>query len=75
MNMVKFSIASVLKKLRSDSGISMTAMAKIIGCSPTTILYLERKGSEKSSVGMIYKVAKYFNTTVEDIMEQADDRR
>ena len=57
-----------LRKVRTDTGVSQTDLAKEIGVTRQTIIAIE-KGSYTPSVLLALKLARYFNLKVEDIFD------
>lgn len=57
-----------LKKFREELTISQTELGKICGVSRQTISSIER-GDYHPSIVVALKIAKYFNTQVEEIFE------
>lgn len=55
-----------LKALRAEHGLSMAAMAKLIGISETTYLAKEH-GTREFLHSEIYMIAKHFKLTADEI--------
>lgn len=56
-----------LRKLRNQYNLSRVALACEIDCSEVTIEKIER--GERSGVCVIYKIAKFFNVSIESLIE------
>ncbi|MFI3230267.1 MAG: helix-turn-helix transcriptional regulator [bacterium] len=61
-----------LKIFREGSSISQTELGKICGVSRQTISSIER-GDYHPSVVVAIRIAKYFNTTVEEIFKYEEE--
>ena len=55
-----------IKELRSAKSISQEELANAMGVSRQTIISLEN-GKYNPSILLAYKIAKYFNLTIEDL--------
>lgn len=55
-----------VKALRSDKGLTQAELAEAIGITRQTVVSIE-KGSYTPSVLLALKLAKYFNTSVEEL--------
>ena len=55
-----------IEQIRKDRGIRQDEFAKIMGVSRQTISSLET-GRYNPSIFLAYKIAKYFNMTIEEV--------
>lgn len=55
-----------IKEIRGANGIKQEELALALGVSRQTIISLEN-GKYNPSILLAYKIAKYFNSTIEDI--------
>lgn len=55
-----------IKEIRGANGIKQEELARALGVSRQTIISLEN-GKYNPSILLAYKMAKYFNSTIEDI--------
>lgn len=55
-----------IEEIRKDRGIRQEEFAKSMGVSRQTISSLEN-GRYNPSIGLAYKIAKYFDLTIEDV--------
>lgn len=55
-----------IKEIRGANGIKQGELARALGVSRQTIISLEN-GKYNPSILLAYKIAKYFNSTIEDI--------
>lgn len=55
-----------IEEIRKEKGINQDELAKTLGVSRQTISSLER-GRYNPSITLAYKIAKYFNLTIEDV--------
>ena len=55
-----------IKEIRGANGIKQEELARALGVSRQTIISLEN-GKYNPSILLAYKIAKYFNSTIEDI--------
>jgi len=55
-----------LAELRSAHGLSQAALAEVLGTSRQTIISIER-GRFDPSLPLAFKIAHYFETTIEQI--------
>ena len=55
-----------IKEIRGANGIKQEELARALGVSRQTIISLEN-GKYDPSILLAYKIAKYFNSTIEDI--------
>lgn len=55
-----------IEQIRKDRGIRQEEFAKSMGVSRQTISSLEN-GRYNPSIGLAYKIAKYFGLTIEDV--------
>ena len=61
-----------IKTYRMATGISQEALAEEMDVTRQTIISLE-KGKYTASLKLAYKLARYFDTTIEDIFFSASD--
>lgn len=57
---------NIIEQIRKEKGIRQEEFAKSIGVSRQTISSLEN-GRYNPSITLAYKIAKYFNMTIEDV--------
>lgn len=62
-----------LKEYRSEKGINQQELGKMVGASRQTISLIER-GDYNPSIILCLKIAKIFQTSVEDIFEYEEDK-
>jgi len=55
-----------IEKIRKEKGIRQDELAKIMGVSRQTISSLEN-GRYNPSIMLAYKIARYFEMTIEDV--------
>lgn len=55
-----------IEEIRKEHGIRQEELAKVLGVSRQTISSLET-GRYNPSINLAYKVAKYFNMTIEEV--------
>lgn len=55
-----------IKEIRGANGIKQEELARALGVSRQTIISLENS-KYNPSILLAYKIAKYFNSTIEDI--------
>ncbi|EPY6470462.1 helix-turn-helix transcriptional regulator [Clostridium sporogenes] len=55
-----------VKELRSASNMTQQQLADLVSVSSRTIISLE-KGQYNPSIMLAYKIARLFNTTIEDL--------
>ena len=55
-----------IKEIRASKGINQEELARALGVSRQTIISLEN-GKYNPSITLAYKIAKYFNSTIEGI--------
>jgi transcriptional regulator with XRE-family HTH domain len=60
-----------LRALRSQRGLTVRALAKVLGVSHSTIVEIETS-SRKPSIDLAYTVATYFEVSADDLL---DDER
>ena len=61
-----------LEKLRKEKNLSQEELAEILEVSRQTICSLE-KGKYNPSILLAFKIAKFFNTHIENIFIYGDD--
>ena len=57
---------NIIEQIRKEKGIRQEEFAKSMGVSRQTISSLEN-GRYNPSITLAYKIAKYFNLTIEDV--------
>lgn len=55
-----------IEEIRKEKGINQEEFAKFMGVSRQTISSLEN-GRYNPSINLAYKIAKYFNLTIEEV--------
>lgn len=60
-----------IRKLRISVGITQEDMAERLGVSRQTVISLE-KGRYRPSIVLAFKLAKLFNTSIEDLFTMED---
>ena len=61
-----------LEELRKQRGIRQEDLAQALGVSRQTVISLE-KGKYNPSLALAFKLARYFNLSIEDIYDDSDD--
>lgn len=61
-----------LEKLRRQHAIRQEDLAQALGVSRQTVISLE-KGKYNPSLALAFKLARYFNLSIEDIFDDSDD--
>lgn len=61
-----------LKEVRKEKGMSMKALAKLVGCSVSSISYFE-SGAKKPSYEMLLKLSEALDVSVSDLI--GDDEK
>ena len=61
-----------LEELRRQHAIRQEDLAQALGVSRQTIISLE-KGKYNPSLALAFKLAQYFNLSIEDIFDDSDD--
>lgn len=61
-----------LEKMRKEKGINQEELATILQVSRQTVSSLEN-GRYNPSILLAFKIAKYFNVTIEDIFIYEED--
>jgi putative transcriptional regulator len=61
-----------LEKMRKEKGINQEELAAILQVSRQTVSSLEN-GRYNPSILLAFKIAKYFNVTIEDIFIYEED--
>ena len=59
-------MSNKIKAYRTEHGISQEALAEAMEVTRQTIISLEKE-KDTASLNLAYKLAQYFNTTIEDI--------
>ncbi len=61
-----------LEELRRQHAIRQEDLAQALGVSRQTVISLE-KGKYNPSLVLAFKLARYFNLSIEDIFDDSDD--
>ena len=61
-----------LEELRRQHAIRQEDLAQALGVSRPTVISLE-KGKYNPSLALAFKLARYFNLSIEDIFDDSDD--
>ena len=61
-----------LEELRRQHAIRQEDLAQALGGSRQTVISLE-KGKYNPSLALAFKLARYFNLSIEDIFDDSDD--
>lgn len=61
-----------LEELRRQHAIRQEDLAQALGVSRQTVISLE-KGKYNPSLALAFKLARYFNLSIEDIFNDSDD--
>ena len=61
-----------LEELRRQHAIRQEDLAPALGVSRQTVISLE-KGKYNPSLALAFKLARYFNLSIEDIFDDSDD--
>lgn len=61
-----------LEELRSQHAIRQEDLAQALGVSRQTVISLE-KGKYNPSLALAFKLARYFNLSIEDIFDDSND--
>ena len=61
-----------LEELRRQHAIRQEELAQALGVSRQTVISLE-KGKYNPSLALAFKLARYFNLSIEDIFDDSDD--
>ena len=61
-----------LEELRRHHAIRQEDLAQALGVSRQTVISLE-KGKYNPSLALAFKLARYFNLSIEDIFDDSDD--
>lgn len=61
-----------LGELRRQHAIRQEDLAQALGVSRQTVISLE-KGKYNPSLALAFKLARYFNLSIEDIFDDSDD--
>ena len=63
-----------IRNLREDKDLSQNEIAKILNCSQTTYSRYET-GDLNIPVDSLIKLAKYFNTSIDYLLYETDERK
>ncbi len=61
-----------LEELRKQRGIRQEDLAQALGVSRQTVISLE-KGKYNPSLALAFKLARYFDLSIEDIFDDSDE--
>ena len=61
-----------LEELRKQRSIRQEDLAQALGVSRQTVISLE-KGKYNPSLALAFKLARYFNLSIEDIFDDSDE--
>ncbi|MBQ6826172.1 MAG: helix-turn-helix transcriptional regulator [Clostridia bacterium] len=61
-----------IRELRKINNVTQEDLASVVGVTRQTIISLEN-GKYNASLQLAYKIAKYFNTTIEEIFVFEED--
>lgn len=61
-----------LEELRRQHAIRQEDLAQALGVSRQTVISLE-KGKYNPSLALAFKLARYFNLSIEDVFDDSDD--
>ena len=61
-----------LEELRKQRAIRQEDLAQALGVSRQTVISLE-KGKYNPSLALAFKLARYFNLSIEDIFDDSDE--
>ena len=61
-----------MEELRKQRGIRQEDLAQALGVSRQTVISLE-KGKYNPSLSLAFKLARYFNLSIEDIFDDSDE--
>ena len=61
-----------MEELRRQHAIRQEDLAQALGVSRQTVISLE-KGKYNPSLALAFKLARYFNLSIEDIFDDSDD--
>ena len=61
-----------MEELRKQRGIRQEDLAQALGVSRQTVISLE-KGKYNPSLALAFKLARYFNLSIEDIFDDSDE--
>jgi len=61
-----------LRKLREKSGLTYRQLAAEVGCSHVQLIRLER-GEQKPSAELAFNIARYFNITADQSLDDEQD--
>lgn len=61
-----------IKDLRKEHSVTQEDLAGAVGVTRQTIISLEN-GKYNASLQLAYKIAKYFNTTIEEVFVFEED--
>ncbi len=61
-----------IQQLRKEKGLSQEALANEVGVTRQTINSIEKE-KYVASLPLAYKIAKYFNLSIEDVFELTED--
>ncbi len=65
-------VKNKIQQLRKEKGLSQEALANEVGVTRQTINSIEKE-KYVASLPLAYKIAKYFNLSIEDVFELTED--
>ena len=70
----RFTVRNRVRELRNQRGLSQVELARIVGCSPTTVNHVETKAGKKPREVVMARLALALGVTVGDLfyMETTD---
>lgn len=72
--MRKFAVKNRLRELREDSDMSQTQLAKLLDMSQTGYSKYET-GENDIPTSILIKLSKIYNTSIDYILEQTDEKK
>lgn len=63
-----------IREMRKKKGMSQETLGSFVGVSQQTISKIE-KNSDEASVGLLIRIAEYFNVTTDYILGLSDEKR
>ncbi len=69
---IRTRVMNILIECRKEKGISQKELAKILDSKETTVASWEQ-GKSLPSIDMLYRLAKYYNKTMDYMYGESDD--
>ena len=69
---MKYEIRFTIKELRKENKIAQDELAASVGVTRQTVISLEN-GKYNASLHLAYKIAKYFNKSIEEVFIFEED--